>query len=316
MSVEDRATPEHALPDRVLQWIVDAVDPQMRGGQSIHPLHGGISSRIYRISLLGKQGITEVVFRQFDNEAWLREEPDLARHEAESLRFAMQTGVNTPQLIAFDETGSACGMPSVLMTKLAGAVLLQPPQMRRWLNGLAETLVQIHAVDAVEYPWEYFTYMNMSLFDTPSWSRVPELWQRAIDYVKGPRPCCTPCFIHRDYHPANVLWDQGRVSGVVDWVNACRGPAGVDVGHCRVNLAMLFGVQTADAFLTAYQQQAGLLFEYTPYWDLVALIDILFEPPSVYPGWTALGVTGLTDRLMVERIDDYMISLLTRCHEL
>ncbi|WP_081412680.1 phosphotransferase [Fictibacillus gelatini] len=26
-------------------------------------------------------------------------------------------------------------------------------------------------------------------------------------------------FIHRDYHPCNVLWEDGRLTGVVDWVN-------------------------------------------------------------------------------------------------
>jgi len=34
--------------------------------------------------------------------------------------------------------------------------------------------------------------------------------------------------------------------------------------------------------------------------------------PEVYAGWTALGVTGLTDALMRERSDAYMASLAKR----
>ncbi|MWC29410.1 hypothetical protein [Paenibacillus sp. MMS18-CY102] len=42
------------------------------------------------------------------------------------------------------------------------------------------------------------------------------------------------------------------------------------------------------------------------------MADFLYGPPAVYPGWTAFGVTGLTDALMAERADEYMNSLLKR----
>jgi hypothetical protein len=54
------------------------------------------------------------------------------------------------------------------------------------------------------------------------------------------------------------------------------------------------------------------MFTYDPYWDLLSLIEILIGPPKVYPGWTAFGVTGLTDELMEERLDSYLLSLLKR----
>ncbi|GGG15130.1 phosphotransferase family protein [Paenibacillus abyssi] len=133
---------------------------------------------------------------------------------------------------------------------------------------------------------------------------------RAFEIVKGPQPVYKPCFIHRDYHPANVLWQQRQVSGVVDWVNSCRGPAGIDIGHCRFNLAQLHGVHAADAFLEAYRRHAGSAYRHDPYWDLLSLVNILFGPPEVYEGWTALGVSGLTDQLMAERLDAYLASLI------
>src|SRR5690606_26068046 len=95
-------------------------------------------------------------------------------------------------------------------------------------------------------------------------------------------------------------------------LNACKGPAGIDVGHCRVDMAQLHGVEYSDAFLTAYQKHAGELFLYDPYWDLIALIDILFGPPEVYLGWPALGVKGLTNEIIAHRLDEYMLSLLKR----
>ncbi|WP_085520667.1 phosphotransferase family protein [Tuberibacillus sp. Marseille-P3662] len=301
---------DNELPDRVLKWVVDAVDSYATV-QSICRLYGGTSSIVHSVSLQVNQVQRDFVLRQFDNVEWLQEEPDLAFHEAESLRLASRSDVSTPEIVAFDETGRECGVPVVLMTQLEGSVVLSPHNLDHWLDGLAASLVQIHAVDADGYPWPYFTYNDVASLETPSWSSFPELWQRAIDIVKGPRPKAKTCFIHRDYHPTNVLWYGHTVSGVVDWVNACRGPAGIDVGHCRLNLAQLFDVPTADAFLSAYQSYAGSAFNYDPYWDLLSLSDILFGPPTVYPGWTAFGVTGLTDQLMVERLDRYMMSLLS-----
>lgn len=297
------------IPKHVLNWVVDSID---RGAtvQSIRRLQGGISSIVHSISLKKNHHVKQFVLRQFDNAEWLREEPDLALHEAESLRWAARTGLPTPEIIAFDETGSKCGIPAVLMSQLEGCVDLKPQNLDLWLDGMAQSLVRIHRMEADNFPWAYFTYADIASLDTPDWSSCPELWNKAIHIVKGPQPVVKLCFIHRDYHPTNILWKGNSVSGVVDWVNACRGPAGIDLGHCRLNLAMLYGVQTADAFLSAYQHHAGPAFSYDPYWDTLSLINILGGPPEVYPGWTALGVTELTDGMMIERLDNYLTTLL------
>ncbi|MFJ7974497.1 phosphotransferase family protein [Peribacillus sp. NPDC096379] len=302
---------EDHLSKFVLDWVLKSVNPQA-SVVSVQRLPGSTSSRIYCISLCNERNIEKYVLRQIDDREWLHEEPDLAYHEAESLRLALHLDIKTPEIIAWDETGSSCGVPSVLMTKLDGDVELIPKCMDNWLNGLAETLSTIHMLEGVDSPWNYYTYNDISSFDIPTWSDYPDAWGEAIRIVRGFRPEEKLCFIHRDYHPANVLWSQNKVGGVVDWVNACLGPAGVDVGHCRLNLAQLFDVATADHFLTAYQHYAGSAFRYDSYWDLVSLIDILFGPPTVYPGWAAFGVTGLTDEMMKERLDAYLLSILRK----
>ncbi len=299
------------LSDEVLAWIVTSVDPGA-SVESVRRLVGGISSIVHSVSLRFGDDVKGYVVRQFNDSEWLSREPDLVLHEGGSLSIASKVNLPTPELIAYDKTGEYCGMPTVLMTQLKGSVILSPIDMANWLNGLAESLLRIHEVEANDFPWSYYTYNNMTTIETPAWSSVPQLWSKAIDIVRGAKPEANLCFIHRDYHPTNVLWFEDKVSGVVDWVNACRGPAGIDLGHCRWNLALLFNVITADQFLSAYHNHAGTTFHYDPYWDLLSLMDTLFGPPNVYPGWTALGVTGLTADLMRERVDAYLISILER----
>lgn len=302
---------EKGLSARILKWAVNAIDA---GAQviAVERLKGSTSSTLHRVTLMIGKNRKEVVIRQFDNREWLEEEPDLVLHEAGSLMKADQAALPTPEIIAYDEKGIECGMPVVMMSKVEGAVELKPQDMKAWSAGLAVALTKIHTVEASDFKWEYFTYNDVPALQVPGWSSVPNVWEKIIAWVQGARPASRECFIHRDYHPANVLWKHGEVSGVVDWVNACRGPAGIDIGHCRINLALLYDVDTADEFLTAYQKAASEGFIYDPYWDLISIIDMLFGPPEVYPGWEAFGVTGLTNQMMEVRMDAYAVSLWER----
>ncbi|MBE1553036.1 aminoglycoside phosphotransferase family protein [Sporosarcina limicola] len=281
---------------------------------STKQLHGGISAAINEVIVIAGVEIKEVVIKQYTNKSWLLEEPDLALHEMGNLQFIQNKISLTPAPIALDSYGEETGYPSILMTKLDGNVVLEPDDFTTWTEGMANALALIHTIDAAEFPRTFSTYTSRDDIAVPTWSSMSEQWEHAVRIVKGAPPTIKETFIHRDFHPTNILWRAGEVSGVVDWVNACRGPANVDVGHCRVNLALLHGVEVADQFLDAYLRVASSEFEYSPYWDFLAVFDFIEgnEPPTVYEGWVSLGVTSLTDEMMRERMESYMISLLAR----
>ena len=282
----------YELSPNILRWVVDAVGPGTTI-QSVRPLAGATSSLIHSIEVKYNRHSIKLVLRRFVNEEWLKEEPDLALHEAASLKKASEVDVPTPELIAYDEKGVCCGVPTVLMTQLPGSVELKPINLDNWLYQLAEALIPIHVVEAGTHPWNYFPWYDISSLEPPTWSKFPKLWEKAIEVVAGPRPKVRECFIHRDYHPTNVLWQNNQISGIVDWVNACRGPAGIDLSHCRGNLVALYGVLAADRFLHAYQSLASPSFEYHPYWDLNAAVGGLPGPPNVYSPWLTFGVQHL-----------------------
>jgi aminoglycoside phosphotransferase (APT) family kinase protein len=152
----------------------------------------------------------------------------------------------------------------------------------------------------------------MTKVEPPPWSTQPAAWARALDVVAGPPPETAHCFIHRDYHPGNVLWARGRLTGVVDWINASWGPPGNDLAHCRANLVQLHGVEVADRFLTAYRS-LGDSAEYHPYWDLVSVMDMgSLSYRDVFPGWLDAGLRHLTPALIQARLDEYVVSLVAR----
>jgi aminoglycoside phosphotransferase (APT) family kinase protein len=303
------SNPSPAPSPSVLRWVADAVGAGAQV-ESVSPLAGATSSVLHSIEVNYHGRTVKTVLRRFVDDEWIKAEPDLARHEAASLQRAASANVPTPALIACDERGEQCGVPATLVTRLAGAVELKPANLDRWLHEMAAALVRVHEVPARDFSWEYSPYNDVARLAVPPWSAFPERWAKAIEIVQGPRPLARECFIHRDYHPNNVLWEKGRVSGVVDWVNACRGARGIDVGWCRHNLAQLHGVAAATRFLEAYRAEAGADFKYHPFWDLMTLIELLPGPPGIYPGWPAYGINHLDEELTGARVDDYLTSLI------
>ena len=93
------------------------------------------------------------------------------------------------------------------------------------------------------------------------------MWERAFAIFDGPLPPGPRGLVHRDFHPGNVLWADGAVTGLVDWASAELGHPHADIGHCRWNLARVHGLGVADRFL-ALTGAVG----YAGYWDVVACL--------------------------------------------
>ena len=255
----------------------------------------------------------QLVLRRFTDKQWLKLEPDLVAHEAAALAWASNANVPVPTLLAFDSDGrDSGGAPATLTSMLPGAPQLRPDDMAHWLAGMAAAALEIHRLDADGFPWTYRRYNAGTELEVPGWSRKPDAWYRAIDIVNSEPPRARECFIHRDFHPSNVLWADDKVTGVVDWVNACRGPVGIDIAWCRHNLANLYGVEVADDFLEAYSRLAGFEYVYDPFWDLMTVVELLPGPPTMYAGWVAEGFPYISTDVLAERLDQYVASVVSR----
>lgn len=276
---------------------------------NITPLRGASSSSIYLIETIHLETPEQFVLRVVDNPEWLAEEPDLIEHEAAALREVQQAGFRAPHLIAHASHEVGFGVPVLLMTCLPGQMTLHPTNFQAWLDAMAHELAAIHRHPAPHFGWYYRSWVNRAALAIPPWTTVPHLWEQAITLISQPAPSYPPVFIHRDYHPLNVLWDGDRLSGVVDWINACLGPAAEDVSHCRTNLVMMFSIAAADQFLAAYCQAADA-FTYHPYWDLDSLLDMCLPEPTVYPAWPELGLTHITPRFLQQQVDAYLAHIL------
>lgn len=276
----------------------------------VTPMNGANSSAVLAVHDARKIREPRFVLRVFTKVQWLTQEPDLAIHEAAALQEVSYCGVDSPVLITFETSDVGFGGPVVLMSRVCGHVELQTDDLNRYCTQLAQTLAKIHVHKPKYFGWSYTSWIDEDNLRVPDWAENPRLWMRAIELWRAGAPTEKSVFLHRDFHPCNVLWKNGKISGVVDWVNACRGPRGVDVAHCRTNLAVLFGVPVADAFRDAYLEIAGGLHH--PIWDVASVLSFSLPQPEFYRPWSEFGVEEFDWREMARRNEIYLASVMAR----
>ena len=251
------------------------------------------STEKHRIEVaLGDESSCWLVLRRYHDAQRLTSDPwYVPGNEAMALGLLADTGIPAPRLHAADLEAKACDVPALLESWMPGATLQPADDLDRYLPRSAETLVALHMVKipaGVRLPG-YATYRKTVSIGPPSFSTRPGLWERLDMFLDPPGPAHAPAFIHRDYHPGNILWDGARVTGVVDWATAAWGPPGIDLARMRLNLAMTHGAAAADRFTEAYAAAGGDRSARHRYWDLLdaadAVLDISPATPAEARAW-------------------------------
>jgi aminoglycoside phosphotransferase (APT) family kinase protein len=213
----------------------------------------------------------ELVLRRWARPGWDDDDPELtAARELLVLQRLADTPVPAPEVVAADPDAADCDVPALLVTRVPGAPLHGRPPLGPLLDALAE----IHAIDPDGIP-PYTRYYEPERLAVPPWAADRDVWERAIAVAHEPPPALPERFIHRDFHPGNTLWEGAALTGIVDWTTGSRGPAAVDLGHLRWNLATEFGQRVADAVLPHP--------EHHPYYDVVTALDVVADLDAALP---------------------------------
>lgn len=259
LPVELRRT---TVPEPVRAWIARELGAAV---VATTRLAGASTAAIHRLELADGR---RVVVRRYAWGGFLESEPDAPAREADALHFAHRHGLPVPEVFAADTTGAdvADGVPLIVMAHVRGRPQADPDPHR-----LAEAAAAIHAVDAADLGHDYFRWYEHETASPPPLSARPWLWEQAIELWRNDMPTYTAVLVHRDFHPGNVLWSRRRLAGIVDWANACRGPAGCDVASCWSNLVDWAGREAADAFLGCYRSITG--DELHPFWRMANILE-------------------------------------------
>jgi aminoglycoside phosphotransferase (APT) family kinase protein len=268
---------------------------------------GGLISAVHRLTVEVGGRPREVVLRQLQDAT--EEDTEVTRREASTLQAARLAGLPAPELLASSPDGAdAGGRPSILMTCLPGHIDLAPADPDDWLRQMARAAVRIHAAPIPAPPFE--RWIDPFELRVPRSATRPGLWQAVISALRqGEGYTQGWSFIHRDFQHFNFLWERGRLSGVVDWGMASAGPPDIDLGHCRLNLAVLFGADRAERLRLAYEAEAGRVVD--PWWDLHAIASYGDTWPDFIPEQVA-GRVPVDTAGMTARVEDLLAAVLRR----
>lgn len=244
---------------------------------------GGQHSKTWRVDT--ENPATAVVVREFPvgDSAPLREQ--------HVLRALDGLGGLAPVLLGGDLDGRWSQHPTSLISWIDGKPDITPADPSGWARELGRALAVVHAVPAAqlaELP---------SVFDDRGGSQNLLAGPLAADVrSRWARITASPeVLTHGDYWSGNVVWRGGRLTGVVDWSAASRGPRGFDLGWCRLDLVLLFGERIADEFLAAYEAEAGQGVGEVCLWDRWAAARSEDTVASWVPNYAPLGRADLDE---------------------
>ena len=268
---------------------------------------GGIASSVHRLSLRLPGGtFLQVVLKRFTDPGW-GDVQAIVRNEAAALTAVEGSVIPAPRLLGASPDGADTeGVPALLMTRAPGGVWLTPHDLDDWIRQLATLLPSVHAGAAGGSAHESH---HLDALTVPTSARRPDLWIAAKRLLATEPPPGGAVFVHGDYQHFNVLWLRGRLSALVDWGSSRIAPPDVDVGHCRLNLAVLYSADVAERFRHVYESEAGRRVE--PWWDIHQLLDYDdtwqdFIPVQV-AGRAPVDVGGMTGR-----VEDLLAVVLAR----
>jgi len=288
--------PPPRLRPEALTWVEQTLGRDARVVAKCR-LTGGLTSLVHELTVEENGRRSRYVLRSWppgnQHQDWILRS---IAAEASTLTALEWSDVPAPRLVA-STSDVAAGGPALLMTRVPGRVLLMPRDREHWLRQMAQMLARIHALDATGAG--FGSWLDAGTLTPPPDATRAEIWHEAFARVAEPRTATRVRFIHRDYQHFNLLWSRDRLTGVVDWGGAGVGPPDIDVGHCRLNLTLLFSVDVAERFRELYEAASGRAVD--PYWDVHALLsygpDWKHFLPLQINGRAPLEVDGMTRRM-------------------
>jgi aminoglycoside phosphotransferase (APT) family kinase protein len=296
------------LSDTALGWATAAVPEDV---VHVAPLGGGITNTKWVLVLTSGE---RLVMRWADPARWGLLGREHVRREVLACQLLVEAGLPVPVLIASDPDGISAGGPANLLTWRPGHSRLNPLS-RSAIDALAHAAVAIHQqpVPPRDRP-PTFTPRGLDDAQVPSWTSQPELWRQAIEVFHAGVPAAPHGLLHRDFHLGNTLWENDKVTGLIDWAETSWGPPDVDVAHMCSDFAMMHAPADADRFRTAYLSAGGRLDrdpDTTRFWTISDVLGFLPDPAHILP---AVGPTrpDLSARLLRDRLEAFLAVTLAQ----
>jgi len=267
------------------------------------PLVGGIDTAAYRLKAQNKNGEeVTMVLRCFRGPGRARS-AERVRHERALLDAIAPHFARAPRPLIADPSGDLLGDPLVILTWLPGRP--EPPPRTgdlaaraHWIEEFARPLAEIHAIGLNGLPPDMrrdesvATVLESLEREAPN-DGLSDAIVAALHRLLPATRSATLVLLHHDYWYGNTIWEDRRLTGVVDWSAARLGDPRKDLALARADLAVTLDSAATDELAGAYERVrgpvGGLVF-----WDLLWALVGRRSMESWLIGYSELGLPGLS----------------------
>jgi len=258
------------------------------------PLTGGISAEMTALEMEHPDGQTKKVIVRRPGDSTLKQNPQAAQNEFHLLQITHALGLATPIPYHLDQSGEIFSTPYLVIEYIEGKMEFSPPHLGDHIRQLATQLAKIHSAD----------YSNLDLSFLPEkvngcaemQNKQPAKVDTSLDEgrirdtLKSLWPLTqrnVSTLLHGDFWPGNTLWQDGRLTAVVDWEDAKHGDPLIDLAISRLDLVWIFGIEAMNSFTHHYQSMMIIDDTNLPYWDLCAALRLVRLAGSNLGAWAA-----------------------------
>lgn len=233
-------------------------------------LTGGISAEVTALEVENPDGTRRKMIVRQHGEGDRADNPNIADDEFRLLKLLKLHGLPTATPYHVDH--ELFPHPAIVIEYIEGTTEFHETKLPEF----AATLATIHSVPKDDFA---FLPQKAHIYAAEALNRQAELdislqEDRIRDMLEsvGQVPQVnTSVLLHGDYWQGNVLWHEGKLSGVIDWEDAAVGDPIADVAHTRLEMLWAFGLEGMEHFTQLYHAQMPHIdLTYLPYWDLYA----------------------------------------------
>ena len=250
-------------------------------------IFGGITAKTYGFELQDLRNInSKFILRIFDNE-------NIPKHRQKTIKeyelLNILKNTNIPVQIPFlmDVSGNILTYPFLILQFIDGSTNFDLSKNNEFVNVFTSILIAIHKTilsDKInlilgrclnshsEIVQEILKNQNISKDIKTALLQLQDISLTKNDNV----------LIHGDFWLGNILWQNNKLVGVIDWEDACIGDPLLDVANARLELLLAFNEESMNVFTSQYKTvMHSLNYDYLPLWDLFCALKI----HSSYEQW-------------------------------
>lgn len=279
--------------------------------QRIHPhskllrtwrLEGGVSAQVTALEiLLPNHQTKKMIIRQY-GKVDLQRNHHLAADEFRLLHILNHAELPVPMPYYFNQSDDLFSTSYIVIQFIEGQTLFKPADLNGCILQMATNLAHIHQLDSSRLEVSFLPHQREIV--TEKLSKKPVSMDNSLDegLIRDSLETLWPLpqqnhsvILHGDYWPGNILWNNGKLVGIIDWEDAALGDPLADIANSRLEILWAFGVDAMNHFTHQYKSIMTTLDDNNlPYWDLWAAL----KPISSFNQW---GLDKSTEQRMRER---------------